>query len=150
MKAAKSIFHYLSYVQYPFIIIGVYYAYKPLIFELDTFWDDLNKVLVFLGLGISLSTLQDTKKVQHKLAKKVWENPKYARAFLIYLFSLIVIVVLFGLYSLLLATDEHLQEISSGIIVFGVGLIGMLKAGIEMAENHRKDPIIPETQATDI
>ncbi|UII30546.1 hypothetical protein LVD17_19840 [Fulvivirga ulvae] len=145
MKAAKSIFHYLSYLQYPFIIIALFYAYKPLISDLNTIWDDFNKVLIFMGLGISLSTLQDTKKVQNKLSKKIWENPKYSRVFLIYLFSLIIIVIAFGLYSLLFTNNKHLQEISSGVVVFGIGLIGLLKTAIEMAENHRKDQTIPET-----
>jgi hypothetical protein len=37
-------------------------------------------------------------------------------------------------------TDEsNLKELSIGIIILGIGLIGMLKIAIEMFENHRLD-----------
>ncbi|MBL6445890.1 hypothetical protein JMN32_06200 [Fulvivirga sp. 29W222] len=139
MKAAKNIFHYISYLQYPFILISLFYLYKPLIYDLSTVWDNLNKVLILMGLGISLATLQDTQKMQNKLSRKVWQNPRYSRIFLLYLLSPVVIIISFGLYGLLLSANKQLVEIAPGIVVFGIGLIGFLKAGVEMAENHRKD-----------
>jgi len=35
--------------------------------------------------------------------------------------------------------DEIPNNITFGILVLGIGVIGMLKSAIEMFENHRKD-----------
>jgi len=137
MKNAAQLFHSISYLQYPLMLIGIYYCYKPLLFNADSIWADYNKALVFIGLAISFSTLQDTKKTQNKLSKRVWENPKYARAFLIYIALLIVFIISFGMFGLFGTENANVQELSFGAIIFGIGLIGLLKTAIEMAENHR-------------
>jgi hypothetical protein len=103
-------------------------------------WEDYNIALVFIGLALSISTLQDTTKTQNKLSKRVWENPKYANAFLLYLTILTLVCTLSGIYFLFGVDNTNLKSLSFGVISIGVGLIGLLKAGIEMAENHRKKP----------
>jgi hypothetical protein len=57
--------------------------------------DDFNIGLVFMGLGITFSTLQDTKKTQNKLSEKIWKNKKLASRVITYF--LILIFALFGL-----------------------------------------------------
>ncbi len=140
MKKATQLFHYISYLQYPLMLIGIYYCYKPLITEGASIWADYNKALVFIGLSISFATLQDTTKTQNKISKKVWENPKYARPFLIYIALLILFVISFGMYGLFASSNPKVQELSFGTIVFGIGMIGLLKSAMEMAENHQKKP----------
>lgn len=54
MPSPKQLFHYLSYLQYPLMLIGVYFSVKPLIFGLDNIWKDYSSLLVFVGLGIGL------------------------------------------------------------------------------------------------
>ena len=39
----------------------------------------------------------------------------------------------------LLSKDTILSEISLGLIVLAIGILGVLKAAIEMFENHRLD-----------
>ena len=39
----------------------------------------------------------------------------------------------------LFSKDEIPKNITFGILVLGIGVIGMLKSAIEMFENHRKD-----------
>ena len=52
-----------------------------------------------------------------------------------------IVVILFflvaGLIGMFESSDEKISEISLGMIVMGIGMIGMLKAVFEMAENHR-------------
>jgi len=138
MKNAKNIFHYISYLQYPLMLIALYYAYKPFFYGFEFIWVYYNKVLLFMGLGISFSTLQDTTKTQNKLSKRVWENPKYAKMFLIYLALLIVFLISFGMFGIFVAENEIIKELSFGTIVLSIGFIGLLKSAMEMAENHIK------------
>ena len=63
LKNYKQFFQYLSYAQYPLMLVALYFAYEPLISgveSLDTLFEAYNKSLLFMGLGISFSTLQDT------------------------------------------------------------------------------------------
>ncbi len=134
MKNLKNIFQYLSYLQYPLAILMLFYAYKPLIFGMETLWSDVNTTLILMGLAVSFSTLQDTTKVQNKFSEKIWKNPKYANAFLIYLAILTLLILGFGVFGYFFSENEKIQEIALGAFVLGIGLIGMLKMSIEMAE----------------
>lgn len=136
MNDLKKLFQYMSYLQYPCMLIGIFYIYMPLLYDKTLLWDGLNKALIFMGLATSFSTLQDTKKTQNKLSKRVWENPTYAKIFLIYLLLLIIGIILFGMYGVFVSKNTRITELSFGVIIFGMGLIGFLKTAIEMAEHH--------------
>lgn len=138
MKNAKQIFHYISYLQYPIMLVALYYSFLPLTNNLVTIWADYNKSLMFMGIAVSFSTLQDTQKTQNKLSKRVYENPKYATIFLWVIFGQVLIFTLFGIFGFFISENAAIKEVSFGSILFGMGLIGMLKSAVEMAENHRK------------
>jgi magnesium-transporting ATPase (P-type) len=137
MKDAKKLFHYISYLQYPLLLVAVFYCYRPFFDTLETLWADLNKGFVFLGLGISFSTLQDTTKTQNKISKRIYENPTYARRFIIAIVIQIIFFISLGMFGLFFSDNTPMQELSFGMIVLAIGIIGMLKAAIEMAEHHR-------------
>jgi len=133
LKNYKLYFQYMSYLQYPLMIIATYFAYEPLLFEIDTYFESINKSLLFMGLAISFSSLQDTTKTQNKLSRIVYQNPIYAKTFIIYVMILTFVLLSFGIYGFLFSTNEKVNQISLGIVVFG---IGMLKMVIEMAAYH--------------
>lgn len=135
----KLYFHYISYLQYPLILIALFYSFRPIIFDFEPDLKNLNSMLVFMGLAISFSTLQDTTKTQNKFSKRIWESPKKGKIFLAYLGLLSLFLIIYGVYGFLSDNNGILGEISFGIIVLGIGMIGMLKTGIEIFENHRKD-----------
>ncbi|WP_158848133.1 hypothetical protein [Algibacter sp. L1A34] len=134
----KLFFHYLSYLQYPFLIGGMYFTFKLNSSEFN-FLKALNNMLIFLGLAISFASLQDTNKVSIKFEKKLWENPKFGKIFIRYLTISTLLVLAFGVFGYFISENQNIKEVSFGIIIFGVGLIGMLKTGMEIFENHRKD-----------
>ena len=142
----KTFFHYVSYVQHPLMLIALYFVLSPYFNGIeqikknpDLIFENLNLMLIFMGLAISFSTLQDTNKTQNKFSKRIWESPKKGKIALIYLSLLCLFLVIYGLYGFFNNNNEVLKEISLGIIVLGIGMIGMLKTAIEMFENHRKD-----------
>jgi len=136
MEKSKQLFQYLSYLQYPLMLLALYFFYKPIFFGKETMWADMNNGLVLMGLAISFSTLQDHTKTQNKLSQRVYENPKYARYFIIYLFVLTLGILGFGIYGYFFATNENIKELSFGAIVFGIGMIGFVKVALEMAAYH--------------
>ncbi|MCH7400847.1 hypothetical protein ACFOUP_12775 [Belliella kenyensis] len=142
----KEVFHKISYLQYPLMLIAVYFAFSPYILGLDALkanpgliFQQLNTSLIFMGLGISFSSLQDTTKTQNKFSKDIWENPKKGKVTIILMAMFILLILIIGLGGYLIADDGALKNLSIGFIVLGLGMFGFLKAAIEMFENHRKD-----------
>ncbi len=138
MPDSKKTFHLISYLQYPFLIVALYYCYREFIFTGAPSFPDINKGLMFLGLGVSFSTLQDTTKTQNSLSKRVFENPKYAQRFIFAVAVLVGLFVAVGLFGTLISNNSTLNELAIGCLGLGIGMMGMLKAVIEMAEHHRK------------
>lgn len=139
MINTRRLFHLISYLQYPLFIVAVYFAFKPYIVGFDTVWANLNNVLIFGGLGISISTLQDTTTTQNEFSRRVWQSPakgKFVLSVIAFMAFLFILVGFFGMY---LSQNPILKELSLGTVVLGIGVIGLLKAAIEMFENHRLD-----------
>ena len=142
----KTFFHYISYFQYPLMLIGLYFAFKPYFQGIehlqknpDLIFQNLNSLLIFMGLGVSFSSLQDTAKTQNKFSEKIWKNPTKGKIMIAFISLMILSFLTFGLIGYYITKGGVLKEISIGIIVLGLGMFGLLKAAIEMFENHRID-----------
>jgi len=98
-----------------------------------------NYVLIFTGLGISFSTLQDTSKTQNNFSKRIWENPRKGSRLIIFISCFTLLVLGFGIFGYFISESTIIKELAFGTIVLGIGLIGFLKTGVEVFENHRKD-----------
>jgi hypothetical protein len=133
MKDTRKLFHFLSYLQYPLMLVGLFFCYKPFISDINSLWVEFNRAMVFMGLGISMSTLQDTTKTQNTFSKRIYQTPRYARLFLIMIFLQVVFFSGAGLIGLFLADQSPMKDLSLGLISIGIGMIGMLKAAGEMA-----------------
>lgn len=139
----RKFFHSISYLQYPLIVLALFFAVQPYLGGLQSAFEDfntllqsINKTFIFLGLGISFSTLQDTTKTQNKFSRQIWQDPKKSRRFLAVFSITILLVLLVGVFAYLSTSESALKEVSFGAIVLGIGMIGMLKGAIEMAEYH--------------
>ncbi len=56
----KTLFHYISYLQYPLMLIAMVLVFKPYFYGLeylkenpDIIFQSLNSALIFMGLGVS-------------------------------------------------------------------------------------------------
>jgi len=137
MLKLKNALNALSYLQYPLMIAGLVFMYKPLFTDISTIWIGFDKGLILTGVAVSLSTLQDTKKTQNKLSLKIYQSPRKSRIFLIMIALLVFLFLTLGTAGYFLTKENVLKELSTGLIVFGIGILGLLKAAMEMAENHR-------------
>ena len=147
MKNTRQLFHLLSYLQYPLMLVVLYY-YGLLILSMvqrETDWSALNNALIFLGIQVGFSTLQDTTKTQNKVSRKVWESPKKGKIMIYTIAFLVLLFLVFGLFGYFSSEQNIHKQISFGLIVLGIGILGMLKSAIEMFEHHRQDKQI-ETQ----
>ena len=146
MNKAVDYFHKVSYLQYPFMLVALWYAIKPYTYLFDDpenglirALTDYQNMLIFLGIGISFSTLQDTTKTQNNFSRKVWQSPRKGKFFIRMIASCIVFCFTMGICGLYYDQIPILNELSYGCIVLAIGMLGMLKSAIEMFEHHRLD-----------
>ena len=136
----RSIFHKISYLQYPLILAAVYYiALFVIALEDGRELHYVNTALVFCGIAISLSTLQDTTTTQNEISRKIWEHPVKGKIFLALIGVYAFAFMAFGLVGFVRSTGGMIEDISLGLVVLGIGMVGMLKSAAEMFENHRLD-----------
>jgi len=124
------------------MLVGLFFCCKPLLDDISLFWVDINKAMVFMGLGISMSTLQDTTKTQNDFSKRIYQNPKKARLFLLVILLQVIFFTVAGLIGLFLSDQSPIKDVSLGLISIGIGMIGMLKAIGEMASHQQSNSLI--------
>ena len=142
----KRIFQIISYLQYPLMLMALFFAIKPYLNGLEYMVDhpeemlnSFKNVLIFTGIGISFSTLQDTSKTQNNFSKKILTDPKKGKLAIILMSVLTFSTITLGVVFYFFSTNTKLEELSIGLIILGIGLIVFLKTGIELFENHRSD-----------
>lgn len=141
-----QIFQYISYLQYPLMLVALYFAFAPYLNGLETMIENIdntlssyNSMLVFMGLGVGISSLQDTTKTQNNFSKRIWENPKKGKIGIMLISLMTLFFVVYGVVMYFGTGSEKVKSLSTGFIVFGIGMLGFLKTAIEVFENHRKD-----------
>ena len=143
MEKTFKIFHYISFVQYPFLVIALYYCYKPIIFGFDNFNTDeiiasYNSGLLFLGIGLSFTSLADINK-RTKLGDKIFGKRKNARRWLIYVGTLIFAIFAMAIILTFFGGDKKVEGLSTGLFVLGIGMIGILRMNLEIIRSYQKD-----------
>lgn len=144
MKNIKQIFHTLSYLQYPLLIIGLFLIVKPIFKGFDYITENpeylfksYNYALIFMGLTLSFAALQDSSKTSLKYEKNIWKNPKKAKVIISFTIASIIIFFIAGFLGFILK-ENVIKEFSYGSIVLAIGLLGYLKLQIEIFDNHRE------------
>ncbi len=118
------------------MLISLICTLVPYFKGVELFWQSINQALIFAGLGISFSTLQDTRKTQNEFSRKIWQSRKKGSRALWMIFVTALVLVFIGLYGFLLAQSGVVKEVAFGALMLGIGYIGLLKSAIEMFENH--------------
>ena len=142
----RNIFQGLSYLQYPALIVALGYIFKSglAVASIKTagwlpIYVDWNYALLYAGVGIGLSSLQDPTKTQNEMSRRVWQDPRKGRWMLMLLAAYALGAMVFGLIGAYLAEDTIVNQLSLGLVAFGLGMVGLLKTAIEMREHHRMD-----------
>jgi len=136
---ARQVFQWLSYLQYPALLVAFGYAARPLFNGMDGMLDAYNSALLYAGVGVGMSSLQDTRKTQNTMSRKVWEDPRKGGVMLWVLAIQALLPIVLGLLGAALASSTALAQLALGLVAFGLGMIGLLKTAIEMREHHRLD-----------
>lgn len=139
MSRITRLFHAASYLQYPLLLISLFFVVQPYFTGFGGFWQSFNKALIFAGVAISFSTLQDTTRTQNAFSRRIWQDPRKGTRALIVLALSAAAMLVAGLYGFLAAPPGIVQEVAFGLLMLGIGYVGLLKAAIEMFENHRLD-----------
>lgn len=134
-----ELFQKISYLQYPAMLAALAYAVKPAFTGLAGIFDDANYALLYMGIGIGLSSLQDPTRTQNEVSRKVWQNPRKGFLFLVLIAGQAFLMMLVGLVGSYFAEDSALNQLSLGLFSLGLGMLGLLKTAIDMYEHHRLD-----------
>jgi len=142
----RQFFQVISYLQYPLMLLALYFAFNPIIIGLDLvkenpniYFENMNRMLIFMGLGVSFSALQDTTKTQNRFSRKIYEDPVKGKILILAIILMIGIFLVLGLIGFFSIEDQAFNDLATGMIIMGLGMFGFLKAGVEMFENHRLD-----------
>lgn len=143
MEKVFRTFHYVSFLQYPFMAIALYYCYAPLFkgldnFDLDSLIESFNLGLLFMGIALSFTSLADIRK-RTKLGDKVFGKEKRARNWLIYVSCLVLATFCLAIICRFFLNNEKFENLAIGIFVFGIGLLGLLRMNIEIIKSYQKD-----------
>ena len=141
----REVFQWVSYLQYPALLVAVGYAMKAA-WSISTaaadgwspVFDDANYVLLYAGVGIGLSSLQDPARTQNEV-RRVWQDPRKGRWMLALLAFYALGAMVGGLAGAYLADSTVVNQLSLGLVAFGLGMVSLLKTAIEMREHHRLD-----------
>ncbi|MTI21685.1 hypothetical protein E1176_11695 [Fulvivirga sp. RKSG066] len=136
-KIYKS-FHYISFLSFPFLLAAIFFFYRPLFTQLQNMAADYNDGLFFMGIGLSFSSLADTNK-KTKLGDRLYSKPKFAKSWIIYIFTMLVIIFLSGIWAQFITTNEKFQALSTGIFVFGLGVLGLLGMNLEIIRKYQNE-----------
>ena len=143
---ARQVFQWLSYLQYPLLAVALVYmcrvmqaAWSIKATGLVPVFEEANHVLLYAGVAIGLSSLQDPRKTQNRLSLRIWQDPTKGRLMLWVLALEAFVPITIGLVGATLASDTVVSELALGLVAFGLGMIGLLKTAIEMREHHRSD-----------
>jgi uncharacterized membrane protein len=130
MIKMKSFLHYLSFVQIPLYLLGMYWFIHPALVGGKDFLGDINAALLALGIALSFSSLSDPSE-NRALAQKVF---KANRIKWLTRMLLLMIILLFGMAVFLSLAENKISEISTSLFVLGIGLMANLRQLVEMNE----------------
>ena len=144
--SVRDVFQWGSYLQYPALLVALGYMIKSIwavaaaaTAGWSPVYDDWNYVLLYAGVGIGLSSLQDPTRTQNEMSRRVWQDPRKGRWMLALLAFYALGAMAGGLAGAYLADSTVVNQLSLGLVAFGLGMIGLLKTAIEMREHHRLD-----------
>lgn len=144
-----QVFQWLSYLQYPAMLTALFYVMRPFFNGMDGLLDAYNSALLFAGVGIGMSSLQDPTRTQNELSRMLWQHPGKGYLLLCMMTAQTLLPIILGVLGTLLAKSTALAQLSLGLVAFGLGMIGLLKTAVEMREHHRLDRRPVETAEED-
>ncbi len=121
----KKTFHFISYLGYPFFILG--FAYLILYFfspALDYKFRYLSLALLFMGFVMSFASMSDIEYISEKERKKILKSGRKQFIRLIMGIGGFTFAVLLGLIIIFLAKDYSL---GFAITAFGIGGLALQK-----------------------
>ena len=143
---AREVFQRISYLQYPALFAALAYAVvagMAAVSAPHTGWTQVfeawNHVLLYAGIGIGLSSLQDPTRTQNAISRRVWRNPRKGRWMLVLIAVYALGAMALGLVGAYAASNTLVSQLALGLLAFGLGMLGLLKTAVEMREHHRLD-----------
>jgi len=133
----------MSFLQYPFLLIALYYCFEPILLRINTsntydFIVSYNLSLLFLGIGLSFTSLTDITK-RTKIGDKLFGKRKNAKLWVIYLGALIIAIFILAIDAKFFSNNQKFNKIAIGLFVLGIGMIGLLRMHLEIIKTYQTE-----------
>lgn len=134
MNSILKVFKYIAFLNIPFILLGLYFVYKPIIQlgEPEELIEGGSIALILLGFGLTFTSLRDVKKID-KMGRFIIERPKIFKWFIAITMSMGIISLFVGL-AVMFVWEERLN-LGIGITSFGLGYLALIKSIIDQAKD---------------
>lgn len=136
---SRQVFQWLGYLRYAALLVALFQAFRPVPDDMQGMAEACNAVLLYAGVGIGMSSLQDPTRTQNTVWRKVWEDPCKGGWMPGVLAMQALLSIALGLLGTVLAGSTVPAQLSLGLVAFGLGMIGLLKTAMEMRGHHRLD-----------
>ena len=133
MKPLYLFFKYVSYLNIPFMLGGIFYTYRPLLFKEYPLLEDVSFAFILLGFGLSLVSLRDLERVD-RLGRWFMERERLFRIYVYVLLTVCLFGLFMGFYALLKASSDDLRLLGIGLLSLALGMLGFVKSLIDQAQ----------------
>jgi len=121
----------------------LYYCYEPIFKGIKTFSvtdlaKNYNLALLFMGIGLSFTSLADISK-RTKLGDKIFGKRKIAKRWIIYIGLLIITIFTLAIIAKFFTNNQAFNEVSIGLFVLGIGMIGLLRMNLEIIKTYQPE-----------
>lgn len=132
MSRFLKYFHYLSYLQYVFLVWALFYWIMIFIGSKSYQNIYINYSLILFGISISFTSFYNLKN-KKGFSDKLFLKPKLFKVYIVYVLVLSFSLLFWGIYLYFFAASGKSSDISIGLIVLGIGVLNLLKMSIERA-----------------
>ncbi|WNJ20270.1 hypothetical protein [Pontibacter sp. G13] len=138
MHKTIQIFHYLSFLAYPFLLLGLYYGYRPFFMEGTDPIADVNMSLLNLGLAMNFLSFIDTAR-KNKFGIWLYGSKGRVKFMLILGLASTITFIVVGIHSYYISADPKIKELGFGLLMFGIGYAGILRMLIDVIKTYRPE-----------
>ena len=132
MRALVRFFHWMSFLQFPLILVAAWYFVRPV-------WDravspvaSVSGGLLWIGLALGFGSLAEVTP-QIKLAEAARKRPSIFTFWLVMLFISVLMVFILSIYGLVARSGQE-RELWFSLLVLGIGMLGMLRMCLNLVE----------------
>ena len=130
MKQSIRFFHWLSFLQFPMLIIAAYNFLSPFWQEDTAPLDSVTNALLWIGLAMSFSALADVPE-NSNWRRKLRDNSRMMKLWLFLMGFMILLIFVVAAVGLVYGHQET-RNLWISLLVVGIGMLGLMRMSLDI------------------